>query len=202
MLQPSMPSPQPAPAESEAELATDAATAGVLLDATSTPSLQMRDLLTQRYRTTLLRYFTKRLADASEADDLTQEVFERLVKQPATLEVRHAEGFLFQVAANVLRDKFRRDAVRHRSQHDELQDDTPAGEAPSAETLYQDRERLRLLVVALEELTPKCRAVFLLHRYDGLGYSEIARRMGVGVSAIEKHMMHAIKHLHQRLEID
>ncbi len=146
----------------------------------------------ERFRPMLVRFFQRRLADVAEAEDLTQEVMIRLFRQ----------GYLFQVAANVLRDQFRKDSARHRDKHETLDDATPVGEAPSEELVYGDREMLKRLVAALEELTPKCRTIFLLHRYEGLGYSEIARRLGVGQSAIEKHMMHAIKHLHRRLDGD
>jgi RNA polymerase sigma-70 factor (ECF subfamily) len=40
--------------------------------------------------------------------------------------------------------------------------------------------------------------VFLLHRFEGLSYSEIARRLGVSRSAVEKHMMHALQMLSER----
>lgn len=156
----------------------------------------------ERFRPLLVRFFRRRLRDPAEAEDLTQEVIIKLLRQPKDTEVRHAEAYLFQVAANVLRDHYRRDAARHRDQHDSIDDSTPTGEAPSEERRYGDREMLRRLVEALNELTPKCRTVFLLHRYDGLGYTEIARRLGVTQSAIEKHMMQAIRHLHLRLDGD
>lgn len=154
----------------------------------------------ERFRPLLMRFFRRRLADVSEAEDLAQEVMLRLIRPDR--DVRHPEAYLFQVAANVLRDQYRRDAARRRDRHQPFDESTPAGEAPSEERVYADREMLARLASALEELTPKCRTVFLLHRYEGLSYSEIGRRLGVGQSAIEKHMMHAIKHLHARVEAE
>ena len=157
----------------------------------------------ERFRPLLLRFFQRRVSVATEAEDLAQEVMIRLLRQPPETQVRHPEAYLFQIAANVLRDQYRRDAARMRDRHEVLVDDPSLmGLAPSEEQLYCDREMLVRLLSALEELTPKCRTVFLLQRYEGLSYSEIARRLGVSQSAIEKHMMSAIRHLHRRLDGD
>lgn len=56
-----------------------------------------------------------------------------------------------------------------------------------------------MLRAALEELPPRTRAVFLLHRFDGFKYREIAKRLGISSSSVEKHMMVAIKHVLARM---
>jgi RNA polymerase sigma-70 factor (ECF subfamily) len=57
---------------------------------------------------------------------------------------------------------------------------------------------LERVLEVLDELPPKCRTTFLLHRFEGLSYSQIARRLGVSRSAIEKQMMHVIQILADR----
>jgi RNA polymerase sigma-70 factor (ECF subfamily) len=56
------------------------------------------------------------------------------------------------------------------------------------------------VVAALAELKPKTREIFLLNRLDGLSYTQIAVRFGISPSAIEKHMIKALAHLHKRLK--
>ena len=51
---------------------------------------------------------------------------------------------------------------------------------------------LDLIRSRLDTLRPVTRAVFLLHRIDGLGYDEIAWRFGIGRTAVERHMAKAI----------
>ena len=51
---------------------------------------------------------------------------------------------------------------------------------------------------ALMELPERTRAIFLLHRFEGHKYSEMARQFGVSTSSVEKHMMEAIRHLKAR----
>ena len=56
------------------------------------------------------------------------------------------------------------------------------------------------LLDALEELPPRTRQVFVLCRIEGMRQKGVAKRLGVSVSAIEKHMIKAIAHLSMRLE--
>jgi RNA polymerase sigma-70 factor (ECF subfamily) len=69
---------------------------------------------------------------------------------------------------------------------------------PALET--QALSCLEQLQVALEELSPKARATFLLHRRDGLSLEEIGTRLGISLGMVKKYLMKALIHLRQRLE--
>src|ERR1700722_11748150 len=73
--------------------------------------------LDRRYRVPLIRYFGKRIREAYDVDDLVQEVFIRLVRQAAIESVEQIDSYVFQTAANVIRDRARRLAVRHHRDH-------------------------------------------------------------------------------------
>ena len=99
------------------------------------------------------------------------------------------------------RDRFRRERSHHTGLHDPLDDslhELPS-EEPGTDDVYASRERLERLLSALDELSPRCRQVFLLQRYEGMTYTAIARQLQVSVSAVEKHMMRALLHLQARL---
>jgi RNA polymerase sigma-70 factor (ECF subfamily) len=53
---------------------------------------------------------------------------------------------------------------------------------------------------AILALPPRCRAVYLMNRMDGLSYSEIARRCGISAKAVEKHMSRALRELRDARE--
>lgn len=152
--------------------------------------------LFKRFQPALVRFFERRAFTPADAEDLAQEVFVKITRLDRSANIWQPEAFLFQIAANVLRDKLRRDAARHRDRHVEFDGEVDGiHEAPSEESVYEGRESLQRLLAALAILTPKCRSMFILHKYEGLSYSEIAQRYAISVSAVEKHMINAMKHL-------
>lgn len=178
--------------------ATDPASDPGGAEAPGTPSLAW---LALRYRPALVRYFVRHLGVRDDAEDLAQEALERLARKAPQVDIDNVEAYLFRIASNLLRDRYRRDSSHHAQDHvpfDGLADSEPS-EAPSSERVYEDRERLQAFLQALDALPPRCRQVFLLQRYEGLTYSAIAKRLQISVSAVEKHMMRALLHFDRRL---
>ncbi len=161
------------------------------------------EMLARRYRGALLRYFLRHLGNREDAEDLAQEVFARFAQQKASSPIANVEAFLFRIAANLLTDRFRRNQTHCVSQHFPI-DECAAGqlgEAPSEEHVYEVQEQLQAFLRALGELSPRCRRVFLLQRYEGMTYSAIAQRLAISVSAVEKQMMKALLHFDARLDL-
>lgn len=160
------------------------------------------DTLARRYRNALLKYFQHNLGHPEDAEDLAQEVFTRFAQIVPPPAITSHEAYLFRIASNLLRDRFRRNRTHHVFQHLPVSEcaDELLGEAPSEERVYEGQERLRTFLRALNELPPKCREVFLLQRYEGMTYSAIAQRLGISASAVEKHMMKALLHLGTQLD--
>ncbi|MGO1070435.1 RNA polymerase sigma factor [Lysobacter sp. CA199] len=157
--------------------------------------------LIARHRPTLVRYFSRHLPSSADAEDLAQETLVRVLRMPSLSGVLNVEAFLLQIAANLLRDRFRRDKSHQVLQHvsiDEMATDWPS-EDPHGECVYEGGRRLQVFLAALDELPPRCRQVFLLQRYEGLTYSAIAKRLEISVSAVEKNMMRALLHFDTRL---
>lgn len=69
----------------------------------------------------------------------------------------------------------------------------------SPERSAQGAEALRALDAALRELSPRCRRIFLMRRVDGLPNAEIARRHGISVNSVEKHIARALRHCQTRM---
>jgi RNA polymerase sigma-70 factor (ECF subfamily) len=164
---------------------------------------QDTDVLPSRYRGALVRYFLRHLGNMEDAEDLAQEVFARFAQYKAASTIRNLEAFLFGIAGNLLRDRFRRDQTHCARQHFPIDKcvEGQLGEVPSAERVYQEQQRLQAFLDALDELSSRTRTVFLLQRYEGMTYSAVAKRLGISVSAVEKHMMKAILHFDARLDL-
>ena len=61
-----------------------------------------------QFRPALTAYFGRRVGSTAEAQDLTQDVFERLLKGLEARPILNAEALIFTIAANLLRDRARR----------------------------------------------------------------------------------------------
>lgn len=161
--------------------------------------------LDRAFRGPLVAYFMKRVKSRNEAEDLTQEVFVRLLNHPDKNHGQTIEGYVFTIAANLLRDRAKSVATAHRRRSRSLDplDETVAFTA----NLVEDRNPERVLVGrqtiqdvldALEELGERTRDVFILARLENMQHREIAAIHGISVSAVEKMMMKAMAHLGAR----
>lgn len=75
-----------------------------------------------------------------------------------------------------------------------------ADDRPDVERELIARQRLAILVEAVSELPPRCRECFVLRRFEGLSHGEIADRMNITRSAVEKHLAVATVHCARRLK--
>jgi RNA polymerase sigma factor (sigma-70 family) len=158
--------------------------------------------LVRRYREPLIRYFARRGVPASTAEDLAQETFTSMFGLANRDHIENEEAYLFRVAANVFGQYVRKRHTHHAQAHvsiDEINIDATPAEEPRADRILEGKDNFALFKVALAELKPKTREIFLLNRLDGLTYTQIAVRFGLTPSAIEKHMIRALAHLNKRL---
>ncbi|MGE5565223.1 MAG: RNA polymerase sigma factor [Parcubacteria group bacterium] len=170
--------------------------------ATSDASADLARRLDARYRTPLMNYFLRRVRDRAEAEDLTQEVFLRIVRRPDAEPLENAEVFLFSIAANLLRDRARRAQTRHAAEHRSL--DAPDEDFTAAPSLIEDRAPERVLMSqeslaevlrALDELGERTRDIFILYKLEKMKHREIGALYGLSASAVEKYVRKATAHL-------
>jgi len=156
-------------------------------------------LLAVRHYDRLVRFLKRRSASTDEAADLAQDTFARLSAVDLG-QIREPASFLFATALNLLRDRARSAQARHAASTvpaDEMQLICPA---PLAESVLDGEQRMRSLEAALRELSPKCRAVFVLFHFDGVSQREIADRLRISVSMVEKYVKQAMSHCQKRLD--
>lgn len=155
------------------------------------------DMLAQRYTVvgpSLVMWFRRRIGDAVEAEDLAQESFLRVINRTEGAALDNFDAYLFRTARSVLADRRRRRMARHADAHDEMLD-SASSENPDAVRTMLARERLREASAVLMALPERTRAIFILSRLEEMRYAEIAIRLGISVSAVQKHMLRAIERL-------
>jgi RNA polymerase sigma-70 factor (ECF subfamily) len=137
----------------------------------------------------------RRVRDRTEIDDMVQQVFERLLKRGDVTGMDRLSGYVFQTASSVLADHGRRRRSRHADAHDEFDESAHGDVDFSPEHVLLGRERLARATAILLELPERTRVIFVLRRLEGMKYLDIAARLGISVSAVEKHMERAVARL-------
>jgi RNA polymerase sigma-70 factor (ECF subfamily) len=169
---------------------------------------QSFDLLLHKYRSPLVNFLGRMVHDRATAEDLAQEVFLRVYR--ARKQYTPSAKFttwLFRIATNLALNSLR----DNRHQRMEVSIDAPASddedalprELPAKEMrvdekmIEQDRaEFIRRAVLALPE---KQRAAVLLHKYEEMDYSEIAKVLECSESALKSLLFRAYESLRVQL---
>ena len=160
----------------------------------------LRERLDARFRGPLMSFFLRRTGNRQDAEDLTQEVFLRILRRGEEPPEGHAELFVFKVAANLLKDRARQAGARRKADHFTLE----ADDAPLSPALIEDlgpervilsQEALAAALAALEALGERTRDIFVLYRLEKMKQREIAALYGISVSSVEKYVARASEHL-------
>lgn len=132
------------------------------------------------------------------AADIAQDTWLRAAT--AAEPPRDPAGLLGRIARNLALDRLRRRRTEAGT------DPTPlpglVDPVPSPEIAAASRQRLAAVAAALNELPEATRTAFVLARLDGLSHREVAARLGVSVSMVEKHLIRALAHLRDRVSAE
>ena len=160
-----------------------------------------------RERGRLGNFIRRRVSDASEAEDILQDVFYEFVAAYRLPEpIEQVGAWLFGVARNRIIDRFRKkkeEPLPEVSGEDGegiwLDEVLPSPDA-GPEAAYARGVLLEELVAALAELPEDQRAVFIAHELDGRSFKELALVSGVGVNTLLARKRYAVLHLRARLQ--
>ncbi len=164
------------------------------------------ELLLRRHRAPLVGYFCRMVQDRALAEDLAQEVFLRVYRARHRYqgEARFTT-WLYRIATNLALNAIRdRKPVAARLEPLEAEGDPDASlfvdSKPTAEQQLIQSDRQRLIRRAIEALPENQRAAVILHKYQEVDYHQIAKILGVSVSAVKSLLFRAYESLRARLE--
>lgn len=154
------------------------------------------EILYERYRGSLYRYFTRQVSDAATANDLYQGCWEKVIKARARYRPSSPfKAWLFRIAHNHLVDFYR--SSRPLS---ELPADNPGpgDEEPQAKlSAAEQHQRFR---AAILELPEEQRDAMLLRLESGFSVAEIGKITGVGTETAKSRLRYATRKLKQALQ--
>ena len=134
----------------------------------------------------LMHYLQHNWRNASDLPDLRQEVYARVLEAAQERIPDNPKHFLLVCARNLLIDLMRREQVVPMDSFGDFDALGIAGGAPEADRQLIEREDIRRLEAALEQLPPRTREAIALAYFQGLNRTEIAKRMGITQQAASK----------------
>ncbi len=161
-----------------------------------------------REQSRLRNFIRRRVPDPRDAEDILQEVFFELVEANRLLmPIDHVTGWLFRVARNRITDLFRRKAPERFSEatrvedNDELriEDLLPSPDA-GPDAVFARQVLLDELELAIQELPPSQRDVFVAHEIEGRSFKDLAAETGVSINTLLSRKRYAVQHLRERLQ--
>lgn len=142
-------------------------------------------------RVSLLRTLERMVNNHSAAEDLLQETYLRVARALSERAIDHLEPFVFQTARNLALDHLRSRRIQART----MLDDVPlyvvqsvAAPLSSAEDAAHAEQLLERLNISLSQLSPRQQQIFILSRLHGHSYLEIAEKLGVSLSTVQKEL--------------
>ena len=137
----------------------------------------------------LRNYISRFMVSAHEIDDVSQETFLRAYKAEQKTAIDQPKAFLFRVAKNMMLSEFSNKTRKMIDYVDDFEQGQPQGHSENLEDSMIARQKLGVYCEAVASLPPRCRQVILMKKVYGMSYKEIARRMNITVSAVEKQLV-------------
>ncbi len=147
----------------------------------------------EQYKDAVYRFAWRMTSSADAAEDITQEVFLALLRQPARFDARRGEmrPFLLGIARNLVRKTLRRDEGRWNELDAERYVAEPRDFATS--------EIADVVAKAVQDLPPLQREALVLSHYEGLSLEEIARGVNADIGAVKSRLHRARENLKRML---
>lgn len=144
-----------------------------------------------RYWSILYTYAFRIYTEEKICEDIVQEVFIKLWERAETVTIDNIEGYLFKAIkykiATYIRD------LKFTSTHLEVLQNIPNSTSSEKNLEYEELEKH--LLFEIDKLTPKCKKVFILSRFEQLTNTEISQKLNISVRTVEKHISDALKKL-------
>lgn len=128
-----------------------------------------------------------------EAEDLVQEAYARLFRLDNWAEIANPHAFTMRIIHNEAMERFRKARLVQLDQSLSLQALEPEDDQPLPDRVAMARDELRRLAGQLENLPPRCREAVRLRKIENLPPREVAAKMDISVSTLEKHLSKGLR---------
>ena len=163
------------------------------------------DDLMKRYKGQIYAYLLRSVKNYEDAEELTIEVFFKAYRALDTWKPQaRFSTWLYKIAHNLSidfhRSKSRRPTYSLDDEELSLNEPTAVDLWSNPEWDVEEKDRHRVIREAIDQLSPKQKAVFMLNRYQGLQIKEITEVLGMAEGTVKIHLHRAVRKLQNLLQ--
>ena len=147
----------------------------------------------------LRTYLNTYVGNQDTAADLVQETFLRFMEKSDGTRINSAISYLYRIAANLAMDHLRREKRHQTKRMVPEQLAYAVANTPQPDKVTDTREKIERLRSAVQELPALTRQVLVLCRLQFLTYAEVATKLGISESSVQKHLTKALQHIKQNV---
>jgi RNA polymerase sigma factor (sigma-70 family) len=151
-----------------------------------TPAQKIIDSIYTEYRDNIYFYILTCVRDKYEAEDLTQDVFLRLMRKGILTDSGSIGSFLYVVARNIVSDYFR--SLSSRKKYDRLVLHTANMCAIESESAVNVINLLEHESKQMDKMSPACKQVYYLYRFKEMNCHEIAKAMDIDLHSVNNFL--------------
>ena len=165
------------------------------MDAVKSGDLQQATVLFERYHKRIFNFLARMTFDRALAEDLTQNVFLRMIKYRSSYrEGNKFQSWIYQVARNVFSDHYQ----AHKNKKSDFVDvEKMSGSLKDSEESELQEEREQILHRSMAMLNEEQRELLVLTRFQHMKYEEVAIIMETTVANIKVKVHRAIAKLRE-----
>ena len=140
----------------------------------------------------LKRFLARYFSDSQDIEDVAQEAYLRAYVAEQQKKIEQPKAFLFRIARNLALTQLTAKSKKITDYLEECGASVVIECVAADDSEVEAQESLGLYCEAVAALPEKCRQVFLLRKVHGLAHKEIAQRMSLSVSSVEKYLLRGI----------
>lgn len=121
-----------------------------------------------------------------DIEDIVQEVYIRAHNAEKKIDIKQPKAYIFCIAKNLALDELNRKSRRVTSYIEDCVSSVPIESMPSIESEAEANEYLNNYCQAIDQLPDKCKKIFIMRKVHGLKHKEIANKLNISLSSVEK----------------
>ncbi len=180
----------------------------IVLRAVNDDDQQAYSILMNRYRNSIYHMMLKMVNNREDADDLTQEAFEKAFKKLPSYAPKYAfSTWLFKIAINNCIDHMRKKRLKLLSIDDPIEHEGSNNFSSNLKSNTLDPEeafirgqKVKLMRHVLSKLNPKYRLMIELRFFEEMSYDSIANELGIPLGTVKAQLFRAKEILYNLLQ--